>query len=55
LSFSYGRALQEPVLKGWKGDPARVDVAQRAFYHRAKLNNAARFGKYTKEMEATAT
>lgn len=55
LSFSYGRALQEPVLKEWKGDPARVGVAQRAFYHRAKLNNAARFGKYTKEMEATAT
>lgn len=54
LSFSYGRALQEPVLKGWKGDPARVDAAQRAFFHRAKLNGAARFGRYTKEMEATA-
>ncbi len=54
LSFSYGRALQEPVLKSWKGDPARVEIAQRAFYHRARLNNAARFGRYTKEMEATA-
>ncbi len=54
LSYSYGRALQEPVLKSWKGDPARIDAAQRAFYHRARLNGAARSGRYTKEMEATA-
>jgi len=54
LSFSYGRALQDPVLKTWKGDPANVAAAQRAFYHRARCNSAARFGKYTKEMEATA-
>ncbi len=54
LSFSYGRALQDPVLKAWKGDPGNVATAQRAFYHRARCNGAARFGKYTKEMEATA-
>jgi fructose-bisphosphate aldolase class I len=54
LSFSYGRALQDPVLKTWKGDPGNVAAAQRAFYHRARCNGAARFGKYTKEMEATA-
>ncbi|MDH3383810.1 MAG: fructose-bisphosphate aldolase class I [Deltaproteobacteria bacterium] len=54
LSFSYGRALQDPVLKAWRGDPGNVAAAQRAFYHRARCNNAARFGKYTKEMEITA-
>jgi fructose-bisphosphate aldolase class I len=54
LSFSYGRALQDPVLKAWKGDSGNVATAQRAFYHRARCNNAARFGKYTKEMEITA-
>jgi fructose-bisphosphate aldolase class I len=54
LSFSYGRALQDPVLKAWKGDPRNVALAQRAFYHRARCNSAARFGKYTKEMEVTA-
>lgn len=53
LSFSYGRALQDPVLKAWKGDPGNVATAQRAFYHRARCNSAARFGKYTKEMEVT--
>lgn len=54
LSFSYGRALQDPVLKAWKGDPENVATAQRSFYHRARCNNAARFGKYTKEMEVSA-
>jgi fructose-bisphosphate aldolase class I len=54
LSFSYGRALQDPVLKAWKGAPANVPAAQRAFYHRSRCNGAARFGKYTKEMEVTA-
>jgi fructose-bisphosphate aldolase, class I len=51
LSFSYGRALQAPVLKAWKGDAANVTEAQRAFHHRAQCNSKARFGKYTEEME----
>jgi fructose-bisphosphate aldolase, class I len=51
LSFSYGRALQAPALKAWKGDPANAPAAQQAFRHRAKLNGAARSGHYTKEME----
>jgi fructose-bisphosphate aldolase class I len=51
LSFSYGRALQAPVLKAWKGEPANVADAQRAFHHRALCNSKARFGKYTAEME----
>src|SRR6266699_2427552 len=51
LSFSFGRALQAPVLKAWKGDPANVADAQKAFHHRASCNSKARFGKYTAEME----
>src|SRR6266700_559872 len=51
LSFSFGRALQAPVLKAWKGDPAKVAEAQRVFHHRAWCNSKARFGKYTTEME----
>jgi fructose-bisphosphate aldolase class I len=53
LSFSFGRALQAPVLKAWKGDPANVADAQEAFHHRAFCNSKARFGKYTEEMETT--
>jgi fructose-bisphosphate aldolase class I len=51
LSFSYGRALQAPVLKAWKGEPANVADAQQAFHHRALCNSKARFGKYTEAME----
>jgi fructose-bisphosphate aldolase class I len=51
LSFSYGRALQDPVLKAWKGEPGNLPAAQGAFLHRAKVNGAARSGKYLPEME----
>lgn len=51
LSFSYGRALQEPVLKTWKGRPENADAARRAFFRRAELNSAARHGRYRREME----
>jgi fructose-bisphosphate aldolase class I len=54
LSFSFGRALQAPVLKAWKGDAANVAGAQRAFHHRARCNSKARFGDYTGEMEKAA-
>ena len=51
LSFSYGRALQEPPLKAWRGDAANIERAKQAFHHRAKCNGAARYGKYTPAME----
>jgi fructose-bisphosphate aldolase class I len=51
LSFSYGRALQAPALKAWGGKPESVEAAQRAYYHRAKMNSAARTGVYAPEME----
>ena len=54
LSFSYGRALQAPALKAWAGKDDNVEVAQRAYYHRAKLNGAARTGSYAPEMERQA-
>lgn len=51
LSFSYGRALQAAVLKAWRGAPANVPAAQQAFYKRARLNGAARRGRYRAELE----
>lgn len=51
LSFSYGRALQAPVLKTWRGEAANKSIAQQALHQRARLNSAARFGKYTVAME----
>jgi fructose-bisphosphate aldolase, class I len=54
LSFSYGRALQAPALKAWGGKEEHVEAAQRAYYHRAKMNSAARTGMYAPEMELEA-
>lgn len=51
LSFSFGRALQAPVLRAWAGDDAHHDAAQTALLHRARLNGAARHGSYRPEME----
>ena len=52
LSFSFGRALQAPVLRAWVGDEANRDAAQAAFLHRAAMSGAARTGSYEPEMEA---
>jgi fructose-bisphosphate aldolase, class I len=52
LSFSYGRALQAPALKAWRGKEENVAAAQQAYFHRARLNGAARSGSYSAEMEA---
>jgi len=54
LSFSYGRALQAPSLKAWGGKPENVEAGQRAYYHRAKMNSAARSGLYAPAMEREA-
>ena len=51
LSFSYGRALQEPVLAAWKGEEKNVTEAQRAFSKRCRLNGLAREGLYNHSME----
>jgi fructose-bisphosphate aldolase class I len=54
LSFSYGRALQQPVLLSWNGKAENVSTAQQALYLRAKCNGAARDGTYAPEMEKEA-
>ena len=54
LSFSYARALQGQPMEIWGGDTEKVKAAQQAFYHRAKMNSAARSGSYSEEMEDQA-
>jgi fructose-bisphosphate aldolase, class I len=51
LSFSFGRALQGPVLRAWAGDDANRGAAQAALQHRAAMNGAARRGGYRTELE----
>jgi fructose-bisphosphate aldolase, class I len=52
LSFSYGRALQRQAPELWRGDAERATEAQKALYHRADCNRAARRGDYSAAMEA---
>jgi len=51
LSFSFGRAIQQPALDIWHGNEKNVTEAKKALYHRAVCNRAARQGKYNIEME----
>ena len=51
LSFSFGRAIQQPGLGIWHGEEANVQAAQKALNHRAKCNLAARKGEYSASME----
>lgn len=52
LTFSYSRAVQQPALEIWKGDPANVAAAQAALVHRAACNRAARRGSYDAAADA---
>ncbi|MES1191779.1 MAG: class I fructose-bisphosphate aldolase [Steroidobacter sp.] len=54
LSFSFARALQQPVLELWRGKHENTAAAQRLFYLRAKIAGAACEGLYQPEMEADA-
>jgi fructose-bisphosphate aldolase class I len=51
LSFSYGRALQHAALEAWRGAAGKKAIAQQALLKRARLNGAAREGKYTAALE----
>jgi fructose-bisphosphate aldolase class I len=46
VSFSYARALQNTVLKTWKGDEANVAEAKAILLRRAQANSEAQLGKF---------
>ena len=54
ISFSYGRALQAPVLAAWQGQESNTGAAQKALLIRCHLNGLAREGKYARAMEAAS-
>jgi fructose-bisphosphate aldolase, class I len=51
LTFSFARAIQQPALEIWNGEEKNTEAAQKALYHRASCNRAARRGEYNAEME----
>jgi len=52
LSFSYGRALQQPALKAWMGKRENTSLAQNALSHRALMNKLASQGKWDISLES---
>lgn len=54
LTFSFGRALQDPVLTTWAGDEANIAAAQHALLHRSRCASAATRGEYDADMETAA-
>ena len=54
LSFSYARALQDPVMQSWAGRAENVSMAQKSFFRRITMNSLARHGKWKPEMEHAA-
>ena len=51
LTFSFGRALVDPALAAWRGEPARWAAGQQALARRVSMNVAALDGRYTPELE----
>lgn len=52
LSFSFARALQDPVMHLWKGNRDNAGPAQKVFHHRLRMNSLARDGKWTADAES---
>jgi fructose-bisphosphate aldolase class I len=52
LTFSFARAIQQPALEIWAGNPANIKPAQQALLHRARCSRSARRGEYTAKIEA---
>jgi fructose-bisphosphate aldolase class I len=55
VTFSYGRALQQPTLERWRGDAASIPAAQALLIHRARMNSLASRGQYSVELESSNT
>ena len=51
LTFSFSRAIQDPVLDYWKGKDENVEKAQQILHERIILSSLARKGEYTPEIE----
>lgn len=46
ITYSYSRAIEEPVLVAWQGKPENISEAQKALLYRVKMNSLAQQGKY---------
>jgi len=52
MSYSFGRALQQSALKFWSKNIQNIEVTQKIFNQRAKMNTLAAQGQWSKELES---
>lgn len=50
-TYSFSRAIEEPILEAWGGKEANVPEAQRIMLHRLKMNSLAEQGVYNESLE----
>ena len=55
LTFSFARAIQQPALEIWAGNPTNTKAAQLELVHRARFSRAARRGDYNAEIESVTS
>ena len=55
VTFSYGRALQDPALEARHGRGESLKAGQQALYHRARCNGAASLGTYEADAGSTGS
>jgi fructose-bisphosphate aldolase class I len=53
VTFSYSRAIEEPVLATWRGKEVNRQRAQQALLKRLELNATAQKGEYDPSMEVS--
>jgi len=55
ITFSYSRALQDPVLKAWAKDRGAKEAVQKLFLHQLELASAASKGELDESLLSTNT
>ena len=50
-TYSFSRAIEEPILDAWHGKEENIEAAQQAMLHRLKMNSLAEQGEYNRSME----
>ncbi|MEX0917922.1 MAG: class I fructose-bisphosphate aldolase [Candidatus Paceibacterota bacterium] len=50
-TFSFSRAIEEPILEAWGGKEENIENAQQAMLHRLKMNSLAEKGEYDPSLE----
>ena len=55
ISFSYGRALQQSALKNWGKNIKDINITQKIFNHRSKMNGLSTSAKWSMDLEKQLT